>query len=199
MSLAGKYQKTKRKIDIAVESSESDTHSTEKKRQRTGSPIATEQEIHKQDQEPQKMEQQASTPPLTDRKQSDSSSNENGVQFYRAEEQEIAKWLETKKLLYDIEDKDYKQRALKRQLWETKAAEYGVNYAAIQKWYQTQRTRFSKLREGQPKHKSTKRSDDGFSSCDDEDPIPQGEGSENDSDRDKFIRRIFAFLRPHIK
>ena len=81
MSLAGKYQKTKRKIDIAVESSESDTHSTEKKRQRTGSPIETEQEIHKQDQEPQKMEQQASTPPLTDTKQSDSSSNENGGKY----------------------------------------------------------------------------------------------------------------------
>ncbi|VDH96134.1 Hypothetical predicted protein [Mytilus galloprovincialis] len=119
--------------------------------------------------------------------------------FTEEEEQEIAKWLETKKLLYDIKDKDYKQKALKRQLWETKAAEYGVNYAAIQKWYQTQRTRFSKLREGQPKHKSTKRSGDGFSSGDDEDPIPQGEVSENDSDRDKFIRRIFAFLRPHIK
>ncbi|VDH98342.1 Hypothetical predicted protein [Mytilus galloprovincialis] len=59
--------------------------------------------------------------------------------------------------------------------------------AAIQKWYQTQRTRFSRLREGQPKHKSTKRSGDGFSSGDDEDQIPQGEVSENDSDRDKFI------------
>ncbi|CAG2253732.1 unnamed protein product [Mytilus edulis] len=77
MSLAGKY-KTKRKIDIELESSESDTHSTEKKRQRTGSPIETEQEIHKQDQEPQKTEQQASTPPLTDSRQSDSYSNENG-------------------------------------------------------------------------------------------------------------------------
>ncbi|CAG2192639.1 unnamed protein product [Mytilus edulis] len=78
MSLAGGKYETKRKIDIEVERSESDTHSTEKKRQRTGSPIETEQEIHKQDQEPQKTEQQASTPPLTDSRQSDSSSNENG-------------------------------------------------------------------------------------------------------------------------
>ncbi|VDI74086.1 Hypothetical predicted protein [Mytilus galloprovincialis] len=77
MSLAGKY-KTKRKIDIEVESSESDTHSTDKKRQRTGCPIETEQEIYNQDQEPQKTEQKASTPPLTDSRQSDSSSNENG-------------------------------------------------------------------------------------------------------------------------
>ena len=64
-----------------MESSESDTHSTEKKRQRTGSPIETEQEIHKQDQEPQKTEQQASTPPLNDSRQSDSYSNENGGKY----------------------------------------------------------------------------------------------------------------------
>ncbi|VDI17105.1 Hypothetical predicted protein [Mytilus galloprovincialis] len=68
-----------KKIGIEVESSESDTHSTEKKRQRTGSLIETEQEIHKQDQETQNTEQQAYKPSLTDSRQSDSSSKENGA------------------------------------------------------------------------------------------------------------------------
>ena len=58
---------------------------------------------------------------------------------------------------------------------------------------------FLKLREGQPKRKAQKRSDDGLSSDEEEDHILTEEASENDSDRDKFIRRIFAFLKPHIR
>ncbi|KAF3842484.1 hypothetical protein F7725_024435 [Dissostichus mawsoni] len=61
------------------------------------------------------------------------------------------------------------------------------------------RTRFSKLREGQPKKKSQKRSGDGLSSGDEEDPSLAEEASENDSDRNKFIRQLFGFLKPHIR
>ncbi|KAK1904599.1 E3 ubiquitin-protein ligase rnf213-alpha [Dissostichus eleginoides] len=79
------------------------------------------------------------------------------------------------------------------------AAEYGLDYHSILKWYHTQRTQFLKLREGQPKKKSQKRSGDGLSSGYEEDPILAEEASENDSDRDKFIRRVFGFLKPHIR
>ncbi|XP_071058452.1 uncharacterized protein [Pseudochaenichthys georgianus] len=34
---------------------------------------------------------------------------------------------------------------------------------------------------------------------DEEDPILAEEASENDSDRNKFIRRVFGFLKPHIR
>ncbi|XP_033930657.1 uncharacterized protein [Pseudochaenichthys georgianus] len=98
-----------------------------------------------------------------------------------------------------MKDKRHKEKALKRHLWEGKAAEYRLDYHSILKWYQTQRTRFSKLREGRPKKKSQKRSGDGLSSSDEEDPILAEEASENDSDRDKFIRRVFGFLKPHVR
>ncbi|KAI9515845.1 hypothetical protein NQZ68_022201 [Dissostichus eleginoides] len=74
-----------------------------------------------------------------------------------------------------------------------------VENHSILKWYHTQRTQFLKLREGQPKKKSQKRSGDGLSSGYEEDPILAEEASENDSDRDKFIRRVFGFLKPHIR
>ncbi|KAI9542577.1 hypothetical protein NQZ68_019261 [Dissostichus eleginoides] len=119
--------------------------------------------------------------------------------FTEAQEEAIACWVKSKKLLYDIKDKQYKEKALKRHLWEGKAAEYRLDYHSILKWYHTQRTRFSKLREGQPKKKSQKRSGDGLSSGDEEDPILAEEASENDSDREKFIRRVFGFLKPHIR
>ena len=70
---------------------------------------------------------------------------------------------------------------------------------SMQKWYHTQRTRFSKLREGQPKTTSQKRSGAGLSSGDEEDLVHGEEASESDTDRDKFIRRVFGFLRPHIR
>ncbi|KAK1905104.1 Nodulin-22 [Dissostichus eleginoides] len=111
--------------------------------------------------------------------------------FTEAQEEAIARWLESNKLLYDMKDKQYKDKALRRQLWEGKAAEYGLDYHSILKWYHTQRTRFSKLREGQPKKKSQKRSE--------EDPSLAEEASENDSDRDKFIRQLFGILKPHIR
>lgn len=47
--------------------------------------------------------------------------------FTEAQEEEIAHWIENKKLLYDMKDKQYKDKALRRQLWEGKAAEYGVD------------------------------------------------------------------------
>ena len=74
-----------------------------------------------------------------------------------------------------------------------------MSYAdnTIQRWYLTQRTRFSKLGEGQPIKKSTARSGDGLSA--DESEVIGVEVSENDSDRDKFIRAIFGFLKPHIR
>ena len=55
------------------------------------------------------------------------------------------------------------------------------------------------LREGQPKKKPQKRSGDGLVSGDEEDPTIAEEASENDSDRDRLIRRIFGFLKPHIR
>ncbi|XP_033946341.1 claspin-like isoform X1 [Pseudochaenichthys georgianus] len=116
--------------------------------------------------------------------------------FTEAQEEAIARWVQSNKLLYDMKDKQYKYKALRRQLWEGKAAENGVDYHSIQKWYHTQRTRFSKLREGQPKKKSQKRFGYSLSSGDEEDPIL---ASENDSDRDKFIRRVFGFMKPHIR
>ena len=46
--------------------------------------------------------------------------------FTEAQEEAIAGWVESKKLLYDMKDKQYKDKALRRHLWEEKAAEYGV-------------------------------------------------------------------------
>ncbi|XP_041362827.1 thyroid hormone receptor-associated protein 3-like [Gigantopelta aegis] len=115
--------------------------------------------------------------------------------FTKAQEEAIARWVVSKKLLYDMKDKQYKD--IKEATMGGKCC--GVRDDSIQKWYHTQRTRFSKLREGQPKKKSQKRSGDGVSSGDEEDPILAEETSENDSDRDKFIRRVFGFLKPHLR
>lgn len=52
---------------------------------------------------------------------------------------------------------------------------------------------------GPTKKTSQKRSGDGLSSGDEEDPILAEEASENDSDRDKFVRRVFGFLKLHIR
>jgi hypothetical protein len=43
------------------------------------------------------------------------------------QEEELALWLESKKLLYDMKDKQYKDKSLRRHLWEGKAAEYGLD------------------------------------------------------------------------
>ena len=69
----------------------------------------------------------------------------------------------------------------------------------IQKWYHTQRTRFSKLREGQMRSRVPRRSGAGLSSGEEDDDGVGFEYSELDSDRDRFIRRVFGFLKPHIK
>jgi len=47
--------------------------------------------------------------------------------FTEAQEEAIACWVKSKKLLYDIKDKQYKEKALKRHLWEGKAAEYRLD------------------------------------------------------------------------
>ncbi|KAJ3606533.1 hypothetical protein NHX12_026054 [Muraenolepis orangiensis] len=46
--------------------------------------------------------------------------------FTEAQDKAIARWVESKKLLYDMKDK---HKALRRQLWEGKAAEYGDKLA----------------------------------------------------------------------
>ncbi|XP_071063116.1 uncharacterized protein [Pseudochaenichthys georgianus] len=99
--------------------------------------------------------------------------------FTEAQEEAIACWVKSKKLLYDMK---YKEKALKRHLWEGKAAEYRLDSAG-----------------GSTQEEIPKRSGDGLSSSDEEDPILAEEASENDSDRDKFIRRVFGFLKPHIR
>lgn len=53
--------------------------------------------------------------------------------FTEANEEVIARWVGSKKLLYDMKDKQYKDKALRRQLWEGKAAEYGVDCKYKQK------------------------------------------------------------------
>ena len=50
-----------------------------------------------------------------------------------------------------------------------------------------------------PRRNPRRGSSDGLSSGDEEDPILAEEASENDSDCDKFIHRIFGFLKPHIR
>ena len=47
--------------------------------------------------------------------------------FTAEQEEAIARWLESEKLLYDMKDKQYKDKALRRQLWKEKAAEYGLD------------------------------------------------------------------------
>ncbi|KAF3842836.1 hypothetical protein F7725_001685 [Dissostichus mawsoni] len=111
-------------------------------------------------------------------------------------EEAIARWVESNKLLYDMKDKQYKDKALRRQLWEGKAAEYGSFNSEM-----VPHTEDSILEAagGPTKKKSQKRSGDGLSSGDEEHPILAEEASENDSDRDKFIRRVFGFMKPHIR
>ena len=47
--------------------------------------------------------------------------------FTEDQEEEIACWVRSKKLLYDMKDRQYKDKALRRGLWEEKGAEYGVD------------------------------------------------------------------------
>ena len=47
--------------------------------------------------------------------------------FTEAEEEAIARWVESNSVLYNMKNKLYKNKALRRQLWEEKAAEYGVD------------------------------------------------------------------------
>lgn len=47
--------------------------------------------------------------------------------FTEEEEEGIARWIESNKLLYDMKDIQYKDKALRRKLWEGKAAEYELN------------------------------------------------------------------------
>ena len=42
--------------------------------------------------------------------------------FTEEQEEAIAVWLESKKLLYDMKNKQYKDKVLRRQHWEEKAA-----------------------------------------------------------------------------
>ncbi|KAF3837946.1 hypothetical protein F7725_009714 [Dissostichus mawsoni] len=112
--------------------------------------------------------------------------------FTEAQEEAIARWVESNKLLTNSTKTRHKGGTYGRE--RLRSTDH-----SILKWYHTQRTRFLKLLEGQPKKKSQKRSGDGLSSGYEEDPILAEEASENDSDRDKFIRRVFGFLKPHIR
>ena len=76
---------------------------------------------------------------------------------------------------------------------------YYITDESIKKWYHTQRTRFSKLREGQMTSRVAHCSGAGLSSGEEEDAGVGFEYSVLDTDRDRFIHRVFRFLKPHIK
>ncbi|KAI9546654.1 hypothetical protein NQZ68_024552 [Dissostichus eleginoides] len=96
--------------------------------------------------------------------------------FTEAQEEAIARWVESNKLLYDMKDKQYKDKALRRHLWEGKAAEYGCGRANPRRNPRSGPVMVCRVV-----------------------MILAEEASENDSDRDKFIRRVFGFLKPHIR
>ena len=47
--------------------------------------------------------------------------------FTEEQEEELACWARSKKLPFNMKDRQYKDKALRRGLWEEKAAEYGVD------------------------------------------------------------------------
>ena len=94
------------------------------------------------------------------------------------EEIEVCDWLQTQPMYFNKKDKDYYNRSKKIAVWGEKAAEYGLNYEQLNRWYQSTRSRLGKL---------------------DINKIPSGAPAPEDwTPRDQDIWKRLGFLRPYI-
>ena len=96
------------------------------------------------------------------------------------QKEEVIDWLRDNPSIYSKRMTDYKDLPNKEKLWEDKAADMGVEAAALKTFYKSNRTQMSRLK--RPVGKS-------------------GEGAEKFEDlsaTDKWVWEKFSFLKDHI-
>ena len=91
------------------------------------------------------------------------------------QEEDLADWVKSHECLYMKGKREYKDTALKKNLWEKKAEELGVSTKSLTTWYDSIRTKVGKLTNQ-----------------------PSGSSAKSLTDRDRFILRNFDFLKSHI-
>ncbi len=97
-------------------------------------------------------------------------------QLTHEEEEDMAEWLQSNPCLYNKKLESYRKTAMKKRLWEEKAAEFAnVDVDYLLGWYKYIRTRFGKLSK-----------------------ILSGTGAQEFMDRDAGIFIKFGFLKSHI-
>lgn len=87
----------------------------------------------------------------------------------------MASWLEGHELIYNKKLNAYKDFRRKDVLWEEKAAEFQKTVAILKTWYRSIRTRYTRL-------VHTK----------------SGEAAAELTERDRWILRSFAWVKPHV-
>ena len=90
-------------------------------------------------------------------------------------EEEMVNWVKDNPVLYNKGAEYYKRGVDKKQLWADKAKEVGIPLADLQKWYETNRTRYGKI----SKRKS-------------------GDGARQLTPRQQWVLKSFDFLKDHI-
>lgn len=98
-----------------------------------------------------------------------------------AQKEEVIDWLKDNPSIYSKRMTDYKDSQNKEKLWEDKAADMGVEVAALKTFYKSNRTQISRLKRTVGK---------------------SGEGAETVEDlsaTDKWVWEKFSFLKDHIE
>ena len=98
-----------------------------------------------------------------------------------AQKEEVIDWLKDNPSIYSKRMTDYKDSQNKEKLWEDKAADMGVEVAALKTFYKSNRTQMSRLKKTVGK---------------------SGEGAETVEDlsaTDKWVWEKFSFLKDHIE
>ena len=98
-----------------------------------------------------------------------------------AQKEEVIDWLKDNPSIYSKRMTDYKDSQNKEKLWEDKAADMGVQVAALKTFYKSNRTQMSRLKRTVGK---------------------SGEGAETAEDlsaTDKWVWEKFSFLKDHIE
>ena len=98
-----------------------------------------------------------------------------------AQNEEVIDWLKDNHSIYSKRMTEYKDQLNKEKLWEDKAADMGVEVAALKTFYKSNRTQMSRLKRTVGK---------------------SGEGAETAEDlsaTDKWVWEKFSFLKDHIE
>ena len=91
------------------------------------------------------------------------------------QEEEMVEWLSEHPVLWNKKMKDYKDTQMKEALWIEQAGKMDKDVNELKVWYKSLRTRFGRLKK-----------------------MPSGSGTQEFSERDKWILQKLKFLRPHI-